>query len=243
MSYDEMALDTIGKEKLVDSNTEKLFVPGHVGTWHTIDEKTVADKAYFLMEHDLYGDEAACIIVDDHGRLMLDDIYNGFDWEAMETLEFENEPLSRLPDNSIDVDDMYDYGYGCGMLPMREETAKAALADGQCDVYRLYANNTDRIAPTAEIIEEHAEKGGIFGVNRSDWMVVLEKENYLKSTEIQMEDDYGMIDGIINNGPKDASSPDRGEKSSIMEKLRDSKNGRASIHAALDEAKDGELEL
>lgn len=231
------------KEKLVDGSTEKLFVSGHVGTWHTIDEATVADKAYFLMEHDLYGDEAACIIVDDHGRLMLDDIYNGFDREAMETLEFENEPFSRLPDDSITLDDMYDYGYGCGMLPIREEVAKAALADGQCDVYRLYADNTDRIAPTAEIIEEHAGKGGIFGVYRSDWMVVLEKENYLKSAEMQMEDDYGMIDGIINNGPKEEPGPGRGEKSSIMEKLHGSKNGRASMHAALDEAKDGELEL
>ena len=27
-----------------------------------------------------------------------------------------------------------------------------------------------------------------------------EKENYLKNAEMQMEDDYGMIDGIINNG-------------------------------------------
>jgi len=27
-------------------------------------------------------------------------------------------------------------------------------------------------------------------------------ENYLKSAEMAMEDDYGMIDGIINNGPK-----------------------------------------
>ena len=28
-------------------------------------------------------------------------------------------------------------------------------------------------------------------------------ENYLKNAEMQLEDDYGMIDGIINNGPKE----------------------------------------
>ena len=28
-------------------------------------------------------------------------------------------------------------------------------------------------------------------------------ENYLKATEMAVEDDYGMIDGIINNGPKE----------------------------------------
>ena len=30
----------------------------------------------------------------------------------------------------------------------------------------------------------------------------LKPENYLKNTEMAMEDDYGMIDGVINNGPK-----------------------------------------
>lgn len=30
----------------------------------------------------------------------------------------------------------------------------------------------------------------------------LKQENYLKNAEMGMEDDYGMIDGIVNNGPK-----------------------------------------
>jgi len=33
-------------------------------------------------------------------------------------------------------------------------------------------------------------------------------ENYLKATEMSMEDDYGMIDGIINNGPKQPTVAD-----------------------------------
>ena len=32
-------------------------------------------------------------------------------------------------------------------------------------------------------------------------------ENYLKNAEMAMEDDFGMIDGIINNGPKDQEPP------------------------------------
>ena len=31
----------------------------------------------------------------------------------------------------------------------------------------------------------------------------MKSENYLKNAEMAMEDDYGMIDGIINNGPKE----------------------------------------
>lgn len=48
-------------------------------------------------------------------------------------------------------------------------------------------------------------------------------ENYLKNAEMAVEDDYGMIDGILNNGQKsDVSSkelPDE-ERPSVLEKLR-----------------------
>ena len=36
----------------------------------------------------------------------------------------------------------------------------------------------------------------------------LKPENYLKAAEMSMEDDYGMIDGIINNGPKQPTVAD-----------------------------------
>ncbi|GKI15348.1 hypothetical protein CE91St44_18330 [Oscillospiraceae bacterium] len=36
----------------------------------------------------------------------------------------------------------------------------------------------------------------------------LKPENYLKNAEMQLEDDYGMIDGIINNGPKQPTVAD-----------------------------------
>ena len=44
-------------------------------------------------------------------------------------------------------------------------------------------------------------------------------ENYLKSAEIATEDDYGMIDGIINNGSKTQQEPEK--KPSILAKLRE----------------------
>ena len=48
-------------------------------------------------------------------------------------------------------------------------------------------------------------------------------ENYLKNAEMAMEDDYGMIDGIINNGKSAAATakelPDD-ERPSVLEKLR-----------------------
>ena len=37
----------------------------------------------------------------------------------------------------------------------------------------------------------------------------IRPENYLKNAEMAMEDDYGMIDGIINNGPKPETVTER----------------------------------
>ena len=54
----------------------------------------------------------------------------------------------------------------------------------------------------------------------------IESENYLKTAEMLLEDDYGMIDGVINNGPKEpVQQPEKPrdtktKKPSVLEKLR-----------------------
>ena len=55
-------------------------------------------------------------------------------------------------------------------------------------------------------------------------------KNYLKTAEMQLEDDYGMIDGIVNNGAKQPKQPnqnqpvraadDRSKRPSVLAKLR-----------------------
>ena len=129
-----------------------------------------------------------------------------------------------MPDPSITTDEMKDYGYAWGgMLPMREEAAAEVMKT--CSVYRLYGDNTEGLVLDAKEIHDHAAKGGIFGVEKVEWKAALERENYLKAAEMSTEDDYGMIDGIINNGPKEteAKAPERGEKSSIMDRLKAAK--------------------
>lgn len=48
-------------------------------------------------------------------------------------------------------------------------------------------------------------------------LTVVGKEEYLKNAEVQLEDDYGMIDGIINNGPKEEKQK---EKPSIIAEIK-----------------------
>ena len=89
-------------------------------------------------------------------------------------------------------------------------------------------DSTEGLCVDAKEIADHAAKGGMLGISKESWMAALEKENYLKAAEMSMEDDYGMIDGIINNGPKEdktaeVKAPETGEKSSIMDRLKSAK--------------------
>ena len=156
-----------------------------------------------------YGDEAACIIVDERGKLVLDDVYNGFDDETLRLLDLEVKEVSEMPDPALSVQDMKDYGYAwAGVLPAGQEAAEKALEKG-CEVYRLYSDNTEGLCVDAKEIAAHAAKGGMLGISKESWMAALEKENYLKAAEMSMEDDYGMIDGI---NPEESVIPKKSGK-------------------------------
>ena len=58
----------------------------------------------------------------------------------------------------------------------------------------------------------------------------LSPENYLKSAEMSMEDDYGMIDGIINNGRKDEPA----ERPSVLEQLKNAAPAEPPVIAGRD---------
>lgn len=67
---------------------EGIKIAGHRGTWYVIDEsaysfpdeeKGAVVKSVYLLEHETYGDETACLIVDEDKNIILDDVWNGFD--------------------------------------------------------------------------------------------------------------------------------------------------------------------
>lgn len=84
------------EENLVTLETTGLIVDTHYGTWHTIDSQNFGGKDYFLMEHDKFGNEAACIIVDSSGKLVAEDIWNGFDRDTVEMILSEQKESDVL---------------------------------------------------------------------------------------------------------------------------------------------------
>lgn len=58
---------------------EGIKVKGHKGTWYVIDEMKAYNETLYLLEHEQYGDEVAAVIVTAEGKLLMEDVWNGFD--------------------------------------------------------------------------------------------------------------------------------------------------------------------
>lgn len=215
------------KEIAVSMDTVGLSVEGHDGTWHSIEELTVQGNSYFLMESETYGQDANMLVVDHAGVLIAEDItaverdnvrgiINEVLYEKVETMAVE-----VVPDKTITQENMVEYGYDwVGMIPLREQAAEK-LYDAGVEIFVLRQDNSEAVIDSKADIADHAQGGGIFGVEKVSWAKYVEANSIAKVEEM-LEDDYGMIDGIINNGSKkekDDKEADR--KSSVMEKLKE----------------------
>ena len=150
-----------------------------------------------------------------------------------------------MPDPTVDFAQMYQFGYTDGntMLPLSKERARELFLQ-DVPIFVLNSDNTEYMVLDTSDLDAHS---GIFGVERTEWERVrdtlqpmrdivapkqpdavsylhddtakTQPENYLKNAEMAMEDDYGMIDGIINNGPKQTVA-EQEERSSILAKLK-----------------------
>lgn len=150
-----------------------------------------------------------------------------------------------MPDPTVDFPQMYQFGYTDGntMLPLSKERARELFLQ-DVPIFVLNSDNTEYMVLDTNDLDTHS---GIFGVERTEWESVrdtlqpmsdivapkqpdalsylhddtakTQPENYLKNAEMAMEDDYGMIDGIINNGPKQTVA-EQEERSSILAKLK-----------------------
>ena len=66
---------------------EGIKVNGYRGTWYVVEqdvfhrpmETGVEDIPVLFLEHEKYGDEAAWIIIDENGDVILEDVWNGVD--------------------------------------------------------------------------------------------------------------------------------------------------------------------
>ena len=149
------------------------------------------------------------------------------------------------PDPYCNRRDMLEFGYtDQNMYPISTDFA-LGLMERDIPVYMLFSDNTEAMAFDNEDLAMHK---GYFGVSKEDWNEVkdnpdivaikrhfavdylqdrnedrirqLSQTNPLKNAEMSLEDDYGMIDGIINNGKAPGKEEASEKKPSVIEQLK-----------------------
>lgn len=101
------------------------------------------------------------------------------------------------------------------MLGQKIETVKSSISSIEAKIHRLETapkfqeaddHTVDKtIAKTESEIEntDFFAGGEIFDMDKLVETVALDSSEYLRNAEMSMEDDFNMIDGIINNGKKE----------------------------------------
>lgn len=62
---------------MINKDSSGIVITGHKGKWYVI--SVINDIPLFLIEHETYGDTAACLIIDSKANVILEDVWNGIE--------------------------------------------------------------------------------------------------------------------------------------------------------------------
>lgn len=149
------------------------------------------------------------------------DIYQLKDFPERRDYAFE--PLDRLHKHGFKVDiQNYDKVYSGAMFPGENlESIYTRFNIERPEDFTGHSLSVSDVVVIRQNGQETAHYCDSFGF--SEVPEFLEPENYLKNAEIAVEDDYGMVDGIINNSKKEVTPPGTDEKTSIRDRLAEAK--------------------
>ena len=149
------------------------------------------------------------------------DIYQLKDFPRRRDYAFE--PLDRLRgmDRKVDMQN-YDKVYSGAMFP--GENLESIYTRFNVDRPKDFRSHSLSVSDVV-VIRQNGQKTAHYcdSFGFSEVPEFLEPENYLKNAEIAVEDDYGMVDGIINNGKKEVMPPGTDKKTSIRDRLAEAK--------------------
>lgn len=126
------------KDGLIHGDSDQIAVEGHVGTWYAIDETEIGGEKFFLLEHEEYGDEAACVAVNEQGKLVAEDLWNGFDEDFQDAVKeyfAEKSPTSQKEEQVVPVEE--ESRTDDSDVPVYYESFGYAAENGEVDLYRI----------------------------------------------------------------------------------------------------------
>lgn len=198
-----------GSFSLTDMTKDQIEAAGY-GFHHSSD-----DGLYHIMGN---GTQAFAIINEDARTY---DIYQLAD--SPDRRDYAFEPLDRLHEQGRTVDmQNYDKVYSGVMQP--GENLESLYTKFNVDRPLDFAGHSLSMSDVV-VVHQHGQDTAHYcdSIGFTEVPEFLNPENHLKNAEMAMEDDYGMIDGIINNGPKEVTPPGTNDKPSIRERLTEAK--------------------
>ena len=137
---------------LIHGDSDHIAVEGHIGTWYAVDETEVGGEKFFLLEHEEHGDMAACVAVNEQGKLVAEDLWNGFDEDFQEAVQKyfsekwnmpkKEDVVSEIIEKAVPVPDNSAQDYSD--VPVYYEPFSYAKENDEVDLYRTsYRLNTE----------------------------------------------------------------------------------------------------
>ena len=129
---------------LIHGDSDHITVEGHIGTWYAIDETEIGGEKFFLLEHEEHGDMAACVAVNEWGKLVAEDLWNGFDEDFQEAVQKyfsekwnmpkKEDVVSEIIEKAVPVPDNSAQDYSD--VPVYYEPFSYAKENDEVDLYR-----------------------------------------------------------------------------------------------------------
>ena len=195
---------------LIHGDSDHIAVEGHLGTWYAVDETEVGGEKFFLLEHEEHGDMAACVAVNEQGKLVAEDLWNGFDEDFQEAVQKylsekwnmpkKEDVVSEIIEKTVPVPDNSAQDYSD--VPVYYEPFSYAKENDEVDLYRTsYRLNTECKQAIHEAIADNYD-GMYLGDGAVDQVVRqygMERVGYILANTLH----HKSYDGRFSHGNKE----------------------------------------
>jgi len=195
---------------LIHGDSDHIAVEGHIGTWYAVDETEVGGEKFFLLEHEEHGDMAACVAVNEQGKLVAEDLWNGFDEDFQEAVQKyfsekwnmpkKEDVVSEIIEKATPVPDNSAQDYSD--VPVYYEPFSYAKENDEVDLYRTsYRLNSECKQAIHEAIADNYD-GMYLGDGAVDQVVKqygMERVGYILANTLH----HKSYDGRFSPGNKE----------------------------------------
>ena len=204
---------------LIHGDSDRITVEGHIGTWYAVDETEIGGEKFFLLEHEEHGDMAACVAVNEQGKLVAEDLWNGFDDGFLDAVkeylsEKWNKPnkddvVSEIIEKAVPVPDNSAQDYSD--VPVYYEPFSYAQEHGEVDLYRTsYRMNSECKQAIHEAIADNYDGMhlGDDAVNQVVQQYGMERVGYILANTLHHKSYDGRFSASNKEWAEQVSTPE-----------------------------------